>query len=796
MIYEEDAEEWALYLREVFSHAVKKETIMLYCLENFSLRHFESLKMNSYKCKLLILSNSLLTDLTPKKCQFLEKVLQSPGSVVTLLCGVKSSDQLYKLLNISGDRLEISTEQEPEDYISLIRSVLFKGSENSFEANIPTDLPGGHANEIGQGKETEELPGALEASKPLAVVLPSEVSCENPGEIFIILKDEVIGDTVEVEFISNNKSIRTRPALWNKTVWCMKALDFPAGSVRVNVYGDGTVKAEAEIKYYAMAKDMAFQTADTGYRTCQVCLLLVMVALYACRSWAISREPEEELMALRYDADSHFKELPTLLHCAAKFGLTNLATHLLHCSGASWASKMKNTEGSDPMHIAKMHGHRALQKAFEDFAILESSRNNEQEHEYEENVCSPTTQNAVFHPESWQTCKLDIERAEANKATEEEEAGNDSDQEDEQSPSEVGSEDSENQYDDLYVFMPGDEPEDNSQGPLLGNRPPLPPPRPVAAAPQLDIPQLTLPGTALQGPMLRHKNWCDPGGRPDTGSEPQEEEEGAEKEQEAEEDPYTFTEIDDNEYDTILANRSIKKKFGSRSFIINRPPAPTPRPTNIPPKQETTPYIAQVFQQKTARRQSDSDKPHGPPRKQDRARMESQAFSTLNCCLATGQEELILLQEKVKNGKLSVDEALEKFKHWQLTKSDLGIMQQEKLRQLRDCIFGKRPEEESAYEKLTIVHHPCKFLESTEGLGTKMKHTGPPHLASGWKPTFQFMGKHLPGAASSMDQISIVVRCNEVIQNENVSYSLPFSSKLPARTQVEKESGFFCKKEY
>lgn len=47
---------------------------------------------------------------------------------------------------------------------------------------------------------------------------------QNPGEIFIILRDEVIGDMVEVEFMSNNKCIRTRPALWNKSVWCMKAL--------------------------------------------------------------------------------------------------------------------------------------------------------------------------------------------------------------------------------------------------------------------------------------------------------------------------------------------------------------------------------------------------------------------------------------------------------------------------------------------------------------------------------------------------------------------------------------------
>lgn len=56
--------------------------------------------------------------------------------------------------------------------------------------------------------------------------------------------------------------------------------------------------------------------------------------------------------------------------------------------------------------------------------------------------------------------------------------------------------------------------------------------------------------------------------------------------------------------------------------------------------------------------------------------MESQAFSSVRGCLATGQKELILLQEQVKNGVLSVDQALEKFKHWQMGKTGLEMIQQ------------------------------------------------------------------------------------------------------------------------
>lgn len=423
-----------------------------------------------------------------------------------------------------------------------------------------------------------------------------------------------------------------------------------------------------------------------------------------------------------------------------------MAVHLLQCSGATRASKIKNLEGSDPAHIAERHGHKELKKIFEDFSIQEVSRDNEQENHYEESItsfstCSPTVQSPALHHKSW-PYRQKAEEAKGNEMAEEEKE-HESGMEAEHSPPEVDSE-SENQYDDLYVFIPGDNPEDNSQEPLVCPRPPLPPPRPVTTAFQPEKPHFPVQGKLLEGQMERSQSWCDFSARYETGSDSEEEKKEDEKDREEEEDPYTFAEIDDSEYDTILASRSIKKKAGSRSFIMNRPPAPTPRPTSIPPKEETTPYIAQVFQQKAARRQSDSDKFHGP-KKQDRGRMESQTFSTVRNCLAAGQEELILLQEKVKNGKLSMDEALEKFKHWQMGKTGLEIIQQEKLRQLRDCIVGKRPEEENVYNKLTIVHHP---------------------------------------------------NGNESAHSESMLHNIPFGSKLPARPQVEKDFSFCCRKDH
>ncbi|XP_027251577.1 B-cell scaffold protein with ankyrin repeats isoform X2 [Cricetulus griseus] len=764
LIHEEDAEEWALYLKEIFVHIVEREAILLYPLWSFSSSHLELQNLKAYKCKLLILSNSLLKDITPKRCQFLEKILHSPESVVTLLCGMESSHSFFELLNVPRSRWEISTEQEPEDYISVVRQILYTGYEDYLEVSIPTEPRAKHSEET-SGQEKTDDQEASGVSVPLALVLPEEIPCENPGEIFILLKDELMGEILEVEFISDNKCLRTRPARWSKSVWCLKAADFPPGSVTVNIHCDGIIKATTEIKYCSAAKatESPFRMSEPGKSLDQKGIEELDGVLASIFKHEIPYYEFKPLQTETYPQKeyTHTRELPTLLHCAAKFGLKHLALHLLQCSGATWAAGTKNTDGSDLLHIAEQHGHEELLKIFEEFMIQNISKNNEQENDYEEDVTSfstnpPSTQPPVFHHELGKTHRRSTDRSE-----EAERAGDIGEKE----PSaearaslpEVDGDSSEKQYDDLYVFIPGIDAESNSQEPLPYCRPPLPPPRPGTAASQLERPHLTSQGRMMEDQVERSQNWSYLSARQETREEPSKEErrgdEGqkAEEQEEEEENPYAFAETDDNEYDMILASKSVKKRTGNRSFIINRPPAPTPRPTHVPFKEETTPYIAQVFQQKAARRQSVDDKFYSLPKKPDKARIEGPTFSSAKGYVTTGQkelilgqEELILLQEKVKNGKMSMDEALEKFKRWQMGKSGLEMIQQEKLRQLRDSIVGKRPEDENAYDKLTIVHHPS----------------------------------------------------GNTTHNENTLYSSPFNNKLPPRLQVEKEFGFCCKKDH
>uniref|UniRef100_A0A8C9T8Z9 B cell scaffold protein with ankyrin repeats 1 n=1 Tax=Scleropages formosus TaxID=113540 RepID=A0A8C9T8Z9_SCLFO len=185
-------------------------------------------------------------------------------------------------------------------------------------------------------------------------------------------------------------------------------------------------------------------------------------------------------------------------------------------------------------------------------------------------------------------------------------------------------------------------------------------------------------------------------GQGNTNNSPGEEENNDVKDED-DEDPYTAVGGDDEEYDTILASNKA-------ATITNRPPAPTPRPEATPTKKDDIPFIAQVFQKKMS--QGAADNLYSQSSRQGRGQKSiGSAYDTFVPYQPPGLEELIELQEKVKKGTLTMDEALERFSDWQQVQKGLDDIQQEKLRQLRASIINNREDDENVYDKINIVHH-------------------------------------------------------------------------------------------
>uniref|UniRef100_A0A674I9B6 B-cell scaffold protein with ankyrin repeats n=1 Tax=Terrapene triunguis TaxID=2587831 RepID=A0A674I9B6_9SAUR len=625
VIYEEEAEEWALYLKSLFKHIIKEEGILLYNLETLSFQHLGSHSLSCYRCKLLILSNGLLKCLDQKRRYFLDRVLEPPGRVVILLCGVENSDVLHEILTLDQRSQEISTDQDPEEYLSIVAGVIQQDYRDHSEVNLQLD-EGGVSVKTDVSLETEVVSETLETIRPSVLVLPERISCENPGEIFILLRDEIT-ETVEIEFITDNQRIRTQPAFWNQKVRCMKALDFPAGPVNVNVYCGGVIKAVTQIEYYTAVEEIERifkKVADPIAFACQLDSTLTFLVKSKESAYEFSAFPNE---VHHQQANSYWEELPTLLHCAAKFGLKNLATLLLQCPEASQACRIANKHGEKPAHIAGKHGHNELQKIIQELskAWEESGKREEEKKEEKE------------------------EEAKEVKGAEE--------KKDEENNSEEKSYSFDDDNDNLYASIPDNDPEVGGRDSFFLDKPPLPPRDPSPTIKQDYIHYFS------QGIVLKERDETSGHLEVYGGEE--------DKSEDDDEDPYTFAELDESVYDMILASDEEKRKQHG-SFIINRPPAPTPRPLSSP-KEENTPYIVQVFQQKGTRTQSDNEKMYYAFRKQDKVRTDTSTYTTLRHNIPSGQDELILLQEQVKKGAITVDEALEKFKQWQNEKSRLEV---------------------------------------------------------------------------------------------------------------------------
>ncbi|NXA13402.1 BANK1 protein, partial [Sapayoa aenigma] len=146
--------------------------------------------------------------------------------------------------------------------------------------------------------------------------------------------------------------------------------------------------------------------------------------------------------------------------------------------------------------------------------------------------------------------------------------------------------------------------------------------------------------------------------------------------------PYIAVKLDGSVYDFIPEEEERRKHC--RSFIMNRPPASAPRPIRLPIREENIPYIAQVMnkmfkmllccQRVMIEPSFTHFSLHFLVARWGHA--ATVTYSTVKHIVPAEQEELIQLQEQVKKGAISVDEALDRFKQWQKEKERLQPTQQ------------------------------------------------------------------------------------------------------------------------
>ncbi|XP_041120864.1 B-cell scaffold protein with ankyrin repeats-like [Polyodon spathula] len=374
IIYEEEAEQWATYLKYVFLEKIKVQNMCCYDIGMASIKNEDFVKFSLYKCKLLILSKGMLDMMCQIRRFFLSRVLQPPQTVVILQCGVSSSGKLFELVPLGSECLEISSEQDPKEYLATVTGIIYKGAQAASNFNART---AGLEFKI----EKKHSVGALPVKSPI-LVIPTRIPCEKPEDIFLLLQDALNPKDIEIEFQANNQKVRVKPTPWNEKTLCVKALDFPAGTINVNIYCRGVITTKTEIQYYTAMGEIEHllkKAADPIDFMCQAFQISSTDKLdQLLTSCLKDRMPAGGLGVLQIDGSNksiqHSDELPTLLHFAAKNGLKNLAAQLLRCPGAQQAARMTNKHRESPVTLAEKHGHTDLQKLIEEILWDDSLR--------------------------------------------------------------------------------------------------------------------------------------------------------------------------------------------------------------------------------------------------------------------------------------------------------------------------------------------------------------------------------------------------------------------------------------
>ncbi|XP_076598402.1 phosphoinositide 3-kinase adapter protein 1 [Chaetodon auriga] len=689
ILHTADAQEWAAYLQQIMksSRHFRKRNILLYAvgpadqLHGYNFEYFQSCK-----CVVLLFTAALLDMLCdPELHGALQRLLYPPHRVVALLCGVSEYDIPMESFKDWPSWRKVSAEDDPALYISTIMESVTESrqveAENEREAAAELHNAAASSTENPTAEEKEEVVSGeqketvLKDEEPVSkgnstseersapthltclTVQPNRVLCGELETLYIIFTHKVDNQSIpEVEFSSEAVAAKRVPAtVENEYTLSVTAPDMPAGVVSLTMYADQSCVSLRPVTYYTNMGEVSQyleHAADPVNFICQAFNLTsnTTESLDNMLTDSLkSRMPATglQLFGIRQIEEDNMaayqrnEELPTLLHFAAKYGLKKLTTILLQCPGALQAYSVMNKDGDYPNTLAEKSGFSDLRQFMDEFVETADMLKSHF-------VDSIDTEEGADVYELMSATSQDIMMKYSGCS------------------------------EDIYESMLGIDPD--------------------CAEDLYEV--MSAVDENPEEVMLRKFFQAKPHASVNQDNNKHHQSEKAEKDHndvdqaEEEEDPYKLSPEDI--YDTVDANSTYNP------LILNRPPAPIPRPESEPEPEKSMTYISRVFSDKVTSDQS-ATLEMGYSAAQPVALPPSPVYDPYAGMKTPGQRQLISLQERVKVGEITVDEAVQEFKAWQFDherRANSIRYQQENLKRLRDSITRRHKERQKTGKEL------------------------------------------------------------------------------------------------
>ncbi|KAJ3610615.1 hypothetical protein NHX12_022707 [Muraenolepis orangiensis] len=727
ILHTAEAQEWAEYLNAVltsFSPFQDSHSVTTYTVSLGDRRHGYDYdeRFRRRRCIVLVLTTALLDLLSSDERLHiaLQRLLSPPRRVVALLCGVSEEGVPAGSFPHWPSWGKLHPEDEPGVYISTVLEAMADSrqdeadSEREAQGTMISSVEAANQNprEVAEEPEAEEYLSAEEGEPDLTAdassgeekcpreeeclapcsscltVQPNRILCGERTTIFIILLHRVdIQSKAEVSFSSENRDAQRIPALIeNEYTISVIAPDMPAGLALPTLFlSDQSSVRLTPVTYYTCMNEVSRYLED-----------VTSPIEFICQAFNITSNKTESLDSMLTDllksrmpvgglqlfgikqielnnmsTYQRNEELPTLLHFAARYGLKKLTTALLHCPGALQAYSVMNKHGDYPNTLAEHSGFSDLRQFMDAFVETADMLNNhiedednECEYEMMEGNRSLDIVRYSGHTEDIYESMLDINPECA---------------------------------DDLYEVMTGSAEDQNPEEAMLRK---FFQAKPGAGQSQEEQGHLETTDTEefSQDHVRQHR-------------EDEEEEEGEEV-YNTKDGPYNTEDITEDIYDAVDNTATYPVR------TLNRPPAPMPRPKGSE-SLDTNPYISRVFSDKIT-------PPMRPVRKESAAvepvepapHSSSSLSDTYSGVKTPGQRQLIALQERVKLGVITVEQAVQEFKTWQFDherRANSLRYQEENLKRLRNSITRRHKERQKKDKNVDLeITAP---IQSTRDVG-------------------------------------------------------------------------------
>ncbi|XP_017279706.1 phosphoinositide 3-kinase adapter protein 1 [Kryptolebias marmoratus] len=694
ILHTDEAQEWAAYLQQILtsSQNFPRGSVVLYAVSAADRLHgynFEDFLR--CRCVVLILSAVFLDVLRdPELHGALQRLLRPPRGVVALLCGVSEEDVSTETFEDWSSWRKLHADDEPAAYVSTILDSITDSQEAEAEPKMTERLAAEEEEDEQNQTEPKDEESTAAAEDPTSspadlsclTVQPNRVLCGEHQTLYVILTSEVdFGSEPEVEFSSEDVYLKRIPAaVENEYTVSVCAPDMPAGEASLTLITDRCRVRLKTVRFYTEMEEVnrhlekaadplkficqAFDFTSDSTESLDAMLtdsLKSRTPAGGLQLFGVAQIEERNMSAYQRN-----EELPTMLHFAAKFGLKKLTSALLQSPGALQACSVMNRSGDYPNTLAEKSGFTALRRLMDRFV------------ETGDTLASPSEDSTnlqdeveVYEPMSSQ----DIMDTEKTLKSQFEDAMNLQNDDELYEPMLTSSKDImtfAGCSEDIYESMVGIDPE---------------------CAEDL-YEMMTAADENPEEAMLRKFFQARPN-TTDVNSVPPKRQETVRHERtnfdeiEEEEDPYNL--CPEDIYDTVDINSTYPPA------VLNRPPAPIPRPESESEPEKPTTYISRVFSDKS----SSQSKTMEPGYFSARAVGEAltPAYDPYAGMKTPGQRQLISLQERVKVGDISVDEAVQEFKAWQVDherRASSIRFQQDNLDKLRKSITRRHKEREKA----------------------------------------------------------------------------------------------------